>query len=222
MPNPRAVVGGFLVAASALALFVGYGEATAPPTSRYVVAVRDLAPGARVTADDLGTVAADLPDSMKAAAFERIADVAGKVVAGPIAEGELVQAGAVVSTDAAPGGLEVSFPVEAARALGGALDVGDAVDVLATFGAAGDTYTTTVVQGARVLAARDTARMLASSGTVTLTVAVATSDEARALVHAVNAGELIVVRADPSADAPDRTGTYRAPAGRDADASREE
>ena len=212
LPTGRAVVGGFLVAVSAVGIFAAWSSAAGGPDERFAVARRDLPIGHRIEAGDVTLQPMDLPTSLARAAFSNPRLLVGSTVVGPVGRGELLQAGDVVDSDGAPTDLEVSFAVERSRAVGGSLRPGEFVDVLGTFGAGGDTYTTTVVVGARVLAVDDGDGGLAAGDERTITLAVRTADEARAVTHAVNAGDVTLVRSRAAAgEDVDRSGTYRAP-----------
>lgn len=214
LPTGRAVVGGFLVALAALGVFVAYSRAAAGPSTSYVVARHDIPVGSRLTADDLTTLPMELPSVVAAnAAFTNEGKVVGATTVGPIRRGELVQAGDVVQKRSAADELEVSFSIAASRAIGGTLRPGDRIDVLATFGSGADTYTVAVVRHARVLSTGRSGGALGGDGqTETITVALATSDEALALSHAVTAGEVTLARST-GANATGPVGqSYRAPA----------
>ena len=64
LPNGRAVLGGFLIAASGVGLFAAYQQSNAAPQTRYVVTTRSLAPGEIVQRDDLGLAPAEVPPEM--------------------------------------------------------------------------------------------------------------------------------------------------------------
>lgn len=215
LPNARAVAGGFLVALSALGLFTAYAQATAGPTTSYVVARHDVALGTQLSEDDLVRLPMELPAAVADhAVFDRTAAVVGATTIGPIRKGELVQAGDLVRKRSGSAELEVSFEIEPARALAGSLRPGETVDVLATFGAGADAYTVVVVQGARVLASASTGNAL-TTGADVVSLAVASSDAALALTHAVNAGEITLVRSTGSSASTTAGQTYRAPAAAD-------
>ena len=212
LPTGRAVLGGFLVALSALGTFVAWSGVTKGPEAAYVVAGRDLSIGTRLTAADLRLVPMDLPDALaRTAAFDDAESLVGVKVINPIRKGELVQASSLVQPGAAAGALEVSFAIESARAVAGTLKPGEFVDFLATFGAGSDTYTTTVLQGARILDVRSTGGSLGSSDQQVITLEVADAAEARAIAHAVNVAKVTVVRSDASSAKSEQGGTYRAP-----------
>lgn len=212
LPTGRAVVGGFLVAVSALGIFTAYARATAAPTTSYVVARHDVAIGTQLAEDDLVALPMKLPEAVAGqAAFDRLSAVVGATTVGPIRKGELVQAGDLVRKRSGSTELEVSFEIEPARALAGSLRPGESVDVLATFGAGADAYTVIVVQQARVLASASTRTALATGSDV-ISLAVASSEAALALTHAVNAGDVTLVRSTGSTASGPAGQTYRAPA----------
>lgn len=213
LPSGRAVVGGFLVALSALGIYLAWSGATQGSATSYVVAARDLQVGARLTSADLELVTMELPEDLATnSAFDSVEALDGVKVINPVRRGELVQASSLVAAEGAPGQLEVSFAIEAARAVDGTLKAGEFVDVLATFGAGSDTYTTTILQGARILDVADSAGSLGSTDSLTITVAVADADDARAIAHAVNVAKLVLVRTDDATTTAGQGGTYRAPA----------
>jgi Flp pilus assembly protein CpaB len=217
LPGGRAVVGGFLVMVAMLGVYVTSISATDEPTQRYVVARRDLAPGAAITGADLTTVAMGLPPRIASSrAFTDTQQLVGSIVIGPIAAGELVQASSVIDKRGGTGEREMSIPVDADRSVAGGLRPGDRVDVAATFGTGDQAYSIFVVRGARVLARADGGGPLGDRGRETLTLSLESASDALALAHAVSAGQLTVVR---STGAPEAGGDpYRAPSGRAEDA----
>ena len=212
LPGGRAVAGGFLVALAAVGIFAGYTDATSGPDVRYLVARRDLPLGHRVAETDLEPVGLDLPGGLASRSYRSASQLAGAVVIGPVGKGELVQSSDVLADGAAPGGRQISFPVESARAVNGQLRRGELVDVLATYGTGGDAYTVVVVAGARV-ADRTTARAsLSDRGDEVVTLALPASADALAVAHAVNAGEVTLVRtAGTAADPTPAAAAYSAP-----------
>ena len=214
LPSGRAVIGGFLVALSALGIYGAWSAATAGPSERYLVARRDLPLGSQITPSDLALVTMDLPDSLvRNAAFTDPDELAGVTVVGAVRRGELVQAGDVLRRTGGPTDLEVSFSIEPSRALGGALVSGELVDVHATFGTGTDSYTAVVVAAARVLSTSSAGGPLADEAE-TITLAVKNRQEALALSHAVNAGEITLVRTGGNQPAGSNGDVYRAPASR--------
>jgi flagella basal body P-ring formation protein FlgA len=69
LPGGRAVLGGFLVAASATGVFAAWSASTTGPTASYVVVTSDVAPGERIERSDLAVVAVDLPSEQRRLAF---------------------------------------------------------------------------------------------------------------------------------------------------------
>lgn len=195
LPGSRALAGGFLVAVAVVGTFVTVTGAGRDARVPVVVARDDLALGARITAGDLALARVDVPPYMRARAFRSPDALVGAVVIGPVARGELVQHSDVLrGDDGAPPGREVSFPVEAARAVDGTLHRGEHVDVLVTYGTGESATTATVVRAARVVRVRAPGGVLADDRTLVVTVRVVTADDAIALAHAANAGEVTVVR----------------------------
>jgi hypothetical protein len=200
LPTGRAVVGGLLVALAAVGTFAAAttgGDGREP----VVVAARALAPGEVVGPGDLTTARFALPDGTEA--FSDPASLVGAVLVGPLDAGDLVQRADVVAAPAEPGGAEVSVSVPEARALGGAIARGERVDIVTTTGSGADACTARVVAGALVVRVDTGADGLGAVDVVVLRLAVPTADDALALAHAAQAGDLTVVRttgAAPSAD----------------------
>jgi Flp pilus assembly protein CpaB len=194
LPGNRAVVGGFLVAVAIVGTFATVSSAGDDHRITLVVARDDLAVGDRITADDLTVARLDVPPFVRARAFRSTDQLLGATVLGPVARGELVQASTVSRESNAPPGLQVSFPVEAARAVDGTLRQGESVDVLVTYGQ-GETATTKVVaHAARVVRTRTPGGVLRDDRTLVVTLVVATAEDAAAVAHAANAGEVTIVR----------------------------
>jgi len=213
LPGGRAVVGGFLVALSALGIYGAYTQAAAGPTTSFVVARRDVAIGARLTTDDLRLEVMELPDTLaNGSAFKSVATLVGATTVGPVRKGDLVQASDVVEKRSGTAELEVAFALESSRAVAGSLRPGELVDVLATFGAGGDAYTVTVVSRARILDARPAGGPLAGGDTDIIRLALTSGADALAITHAVNVGDVTLVRATGTEVSGAAGLTYRAPA----------
>lgn len=212
LPGGRAVAGGFLVALAAVGIFAGYTDATSGPDVRYLVATRDLPLGHRIGAGDLEAVAIELPGRLASRSYRSASQLTGAVVVGPVGRGELVQSSDVLAGGEAPGERQISFPVESARAVNGQLRRGEQVDVLATYGTGGDAYTVVVVAGARVADRATSRESLSDRGDEVVTLALPASADALAVAHAVNAGEVTLVRtAGTPADAAPAPAAYSAP-----------
>lgn len=210
LPGGRAVVGGFLVALSLVAIFTGYTRATSEPRVMFVVARSDLTVGDVIKLDDLALVPMDLPAATTGSrAFTDPESLVGATVLGPIAKGELVQAGAVLRRfGATGGGPQVSLALPSSRAVGGSLAAGELVDVLATYGSGVDAYTVTVVREARVVRVDATGGALSDGASLVITLAVSSHDDARAVSHSASAADVSVVRSDGTRSAGD---SYRTP-----------
>jgi Flp pilus assembly protein CpaB len=219
LPTGRAVVGGFLVALSAIGIFSAYLRAEAGPSTSYVVARRDIPVGTRLTSADITLMVMELPDVVaNAGAFRNRASLFGATTLGPVRRGELVQAGDVAKTGSGADELEISFAIDSSRALAGSLRPGERIDVLATFGSGGDTYTVAIVRNARVLEARSGAGRITAGDRDVLRLAVGSAQDALALTHAINAGEVTVVRTTGSRVDGMVGQTYRAPSSSDSSA----
>jgi Flp pilus assembly protein CpaB len=194
LPSGRAVVGGFLVALATVGVFAAYTSATAGPTTRYVVAARDLAPGDRITESSLRLVPLELPDEQRRRAYDVVGPLLDATVVEPLLPGELLQEGSIVATGAAPGTRAVSFAIDAAHAVNGSLRAGERVDVLATFGSGGEACTYLVAGDVALVRVNEAAGSLTSQAGMTITVEADTADDALAISHAANAGTVTLVR----------------------------
>ncbi|MEA3217337.1 MAG: hypothetical protein QOJ19_3493 [Acidimicrobiia bacterium] len=169
------------------------------PTTRYVVAGRDLAPGEIIGADDIRMARLDLPVDQARGTFSDPAQLNGAVMRGPLQEGAIVTSAAVEQASAAHAGAnyrELSVTLAADRAVGGTLRPGDRVDVAAT--ANGTTHV--LVQRVTVLAAtsgRNGSPL--SSGDVTVTLALPDAAPALAVAHGAAAAELTLLRSSRAA-----------------------
>jgi hypothetical protein len=207
LPGGRAVTGGLLVAAAAVGLFAAYARVGAGPRRSFVVTRHAMAAGSRVQASDLTLAALDLPPSLRARAFPRVAQLVGTTLVAPLGQGELVQASSVVA--ARPGGAArvVSFPVERGRL--GALKQGEKVDVLATYGTGADAYTAVVLRQALVTDVDRGKSSLGDTGSAVVSVAVDDPADELAMAHALQLGKLTVVVATGSPAGQGVPGTYR-------------
>jgi len=208
LPSGRALVGGLLLAVSGVVTFAAWQRASGVPDRSYVVAERQLAPGERLTADDLALVRLDLPGRVARGAFGDVETVVDRVTLGPVGAGELVQAAQVSDVSSAKPLVEVSFALARDRALDGRLRSGDRVDVFVTY----DDYTAAVVNGAEVVSVGDAGgSALGPAGEVTVTLALEAASRRAQLVHAVRAGEVTLVRSTQGVERAPGTGTVRTP-----------
>ena len=189
------MVGGLLVAAAAVGTFAAAAQAGDGDGTAYLVAARDLPPGHTLRADDLATVELDLPVDQAQAAFSHADELVDAVTLGPVAGGELLQAGALaLDGGTAPPSAELSFSVTLDRAVGGDLRPGERVDLLATYGVGDEAWTTTVLTDAVVLSAVAPTGMFASGDSTVVTLALPRRADVLAAAHAVDVGAVTVVR----------------------------
>lgn len=199
LPGGRAVVGGLLMAVAALGVFVAYSHASARPTAPVVVASTRLLAGETITAEDVHLVEADLPTEVATGTFGAAEDVIGRIALGPIAEGEILQAGLVTDDVSGEARHEVALTLPRAQVAVGRLKQGEQVDLFVTAGNA----TELVVRSAEVVqlgSAGDGS--ITSDREVELVVAVPSGDAVTALVHALRTGDVTVVRSTFGADDP--------------------
>jgi Flp pilus assembly protein CpaB len=209
------VVGGFLVTAAGVGIFAAYAGATTNHGVSYVVARHTLAVGQRISAADLTTAPMVLSSTIGSEfAFRDPGRLVGTLVVGPVQAGELIQASSIVAGTGTSGDRQLSFPIAAARAVDGTLQVGDLVDVLATYGSGADATTVAVVRRAEVVARSDASATLDPTGgtTETITLGLPRSVDSLAVAHAVDAGQVMLVRST-GAGAPTDSGSYRSAAG---------
>lgn len=215
LPTGRAVAGALLVAGAAVGVFAAYLDASATPSTRYLVAAQPLAPGtiiedrAAVTAN-FASVAMDLPaDQARTAVAEAELDMlVGTVAVGPVDDGALAQHATFIDATEHPGTHVVSFAIARRDALGGALATGRAVDIVATYTRGQDAYTEYVVRDVPVLDV--TARDDGGIGTteLVLTVAVESPGDVMALGHAVRTAS-VFLSAPPTGGDDEDPGFYR-------------
>ncbi len=206
LPGSRAVVGGLLVAASAVGLFAAASRSGEGPTRSYVVARQELAAGTRLEAAHLELVPMELAPVVRARAFDNSEPLLGTTLVAPLAAGELVQASAVVARRADSASRELSFTLERGR-LSPGVKQGERADLLATYGSGNDAFTTVVVRQA-VLVGIERPRA-GDAGPTTVTVALEEAADALALAHALQLGKITVVRATGAPPLPGVPPTYR-------------
>jgi Flp pilus assembly protein CpaB len=208
LPGGRAVLGAFLVAAAVVGVFGAYLSATAAPDAAYAVAAEDIEPGQVISGADVRFVPIDLPPDVRARSITDPEALSGATVLHARRPGELIQGSDVIRSGGPPGTREMSFAVDASRALGERIVPGERVDVLATYGSGDQAYTAIVVADALVLRAGAGGGGLAGQGRLELTLALAEAEAALALAHAVDVGQVTVVRATNSGARPS-TQAYR-------------
>jgi len=216
LPGGRAVVGSFIVALAAVLTFYAYSRGAHTPSQQYVVALRDLAPGDRISATDVGLVALNLPDAgVRHQVFGSPSTVIGASVLAPISDGALIQASEIVGRGGAVGSREISLDIDRSRAVGGTLKPGEYVDVLGTFGQGSDSYTSVIVPHVEVLTVAADGGDLGGATTELIVFAVDDGVSAEALANAAIAAQITLIRAaEQPAGAPNTTvPTYHPPSG---------
>lgn len=193
LPGGRAVMGGFLVAASATGIFAAWSATSSGPTARYVVVTADVAPGERIEASDLALAGVDLPRSQRRVSFTDIGSIVGATALAPLVDGQLVQTSDVAKPVGAPERAQVSLRLEPGAAVGGELRAGDVVDVIATYTAGGEPVTSTISRGAQVVKVLRDEQRVGSGGSIVLVLAVR-PDELEPIASASTAGHVTIAR----------------------------
>ena len=179
LPSNRAVVGGFLVAASAVGLFAAYGAAGDAPGTRYVVVIGDVQPGETLDAGDLALVAIDLPAAQRAVSFTDTGRLVGTVALARMKEGQLVQSSDVAEMSGAGDLAQISVAVEPGNAMNGDsryLRGGERVAVIATFTEGGSPVTRTLSRDALVVEVLEGRDGLGTNGLITVVLGVPPSE----------------------------------------------
>lgn len=211
LPGGRAVVGALLVAGAAVGVFGAYLNATAEPTTTYLVANRSIEPGTRfATIDDvaaaLSGVAVDLHPEIAARAIpiEEADGLVGTVLISPFEPGDLLHRTDIVRDGGVPEAQTLSFSLPASDAVAGTLRAGERIDVLATYGQGDTAYTAYVVRGVPVIRVAGGAGGGIGGGgeDVSLTVAVTSLADVQALGHAVNTASVFVTRSAAEGETP--------------------
>lgn len=207
LPGSRAVVGALLVTAAAVGVFASYLDATAEPTTSYVVAQTDHPVGTVLTSELLrdrsqfGAVPVDLPDEIDGAiAASDALDFAGTVTVAPLSAGDLVMTSGVASGDATDGTSRLSFPILSSRAVGGELGRGDVIDVVATYVDSSEVETRYVVREVRITDVDRTDGAIGAAGELILTLALPDGQAVLDVAQALDVAEVFVVRSPLTMD----------------------
>ncbi len=201
LPPRRAIVGGALVALAALGVFVAHRSASAPVSTRYLVASRDVPAGTVLTEGDLGSVALDLPDDMDVIDADRARELVGRVTKTGLSKLELVSGGDVFAEGrfADSDSVEIALDLPGARALAGLISAGSVVDVLATDTEQGRTQV--LAAGVRVSSVGESrAAAIGSSGAVRVVLSVDGTETATQVVDASLRSDLTLVLPRPVAE----------------------
>ena len=188
LPNGRAVLGGFLIAASGVGLFAAYEQAHSAPVTKYVVATRPLAPGEVIERDDLGLAPAELPPEMAESLTGDWRSLVGQETTGAVEKNQLLSPASVTKAGSGDGpARRVSLELSRAGAIDGNLESGAVVDVLAT--TEGEPEATVVAKRARVVALNnDSTGDLGQLGSLVVTIEVRDERSLSAVVGASAAG----------------------------------
>jgi len=179
LPGSRAVVGGLLVAASAVGLFSAYSSTHDRPATAYVTVAHDIVAGDILTDADLAVAAIDLPAAQRSVSFTDRRRLVGTVALARMRAGQLVQSADVADVRGAGRDAEISVPVEPANAMNGDrafLRGGEHVDVIATFTQGGTPVTRTVARDVVVIEVLVADRSLGTSGQLTVVLGVPPRD----------------------------------------------
>ena len=194
-PSRRAVLGGFLVALAAVLTWTTVRSAGRQPGRDIVVATRTIAPGERIDASSVTVRTVVMDADLAAHDFSSPTQLVDGVALAPIAEGAAIARSAVLADPSGEKLRQFSFPVERDRALNGDLRAGERVDVMATFGSGVESTTTVIARDALVLrVAEQRTGSLAASGTLVVTLGLASADQVLDAVHASQVADLTVVR----------------------------
>lgn len=202
LPGGRAVVGGFLVAAAAVGIFAAYATATAPPSTAYAVAARDVAVGSMLSGREFRFVPLDLPPALRSRAVpEELRDqLSGLQTLGPLTAGDLLLESNVVRAGGERPTEQISIPLASSRAMMGQLRAGEVVDIVATYGTGGaDSFTAYAARGVQVVAIEGGGSTIGQDIKV-FTVALERPEDVLSVAHAVNTAEVFLVRTPGGGD----------------------
>lgn len=200
LPGGRAVVGAFLVMLAAVGTFGAYLQATAAPTTSYLVATTALDVGQVLTEDDVAAqfaeVAVELPEEQAARTVRasQRGSLVGTVVVAPVAADDLVLVSSLEPVGTADAGVQLSVALPRDRAVGGSVAVGEVVDLIATFAGGQDDATTRIIARQVTIVAASGAGDDLDGGTVVLTVQVPDLGAAQTIQNAADVGELAILR----------------------------
>lgn len=138
LPGGRALLGGLLVALSAVGLVATQRGVDEPVGAKVLIARRSIPAGSTIVSRDLGWVSMSLYDGTARHAFRSPRQLVGRSAAVPIAADELISS-AMLAPKGPTTGRRVSIELTSASALGGSLHPGDRVDVVASGDAAAST-----------------------------------------------------------------------------------
>jgi Flp pilus assembly protein CpaB len=123
-----------LVTIAAAGVLFAHRSASAPPRSRYLVATQSIQSGQVIRAEDLGSIAIDLPSQLDAVPANQANKLIGRVAGNSLSPSELLRADDALDAGrfVDPTAIEVALELPPAQALMGIVQQGSFVDVLAT------------------------------------------------------------------------------------------
>ncbi len=197
----RAVAGGALVTCAAVGVFLTHRAASEPPQSRFLVAMEDIPAGATISADNLGSVAIDLPSDVAAINASDADDLIGRTVARAIPMASLISRGELLEHDRLPtaDSVEVTVEVERARSPLDALAPGDPVHLVATDPAGSGSRVLTSEARIASIDGASGSDGIGASGTASVRLSLPDLDSATAVIDADVRQELTLVIPSPAA-----------------------
>lgn len=199
LPSARAAVGALLCVLAALLTFVAYRQAQLPPTTKYLVAVHEMKPGAPLLPADFREEAITLPPQVAARSFTSFTQLQNAFLLGPIQQGELLQASNLANRSGGAGSFEWSFPIESIRAAGGFLRVGERIQILGTVSRDGQAVTE-IINPSALIIAMDRSDPNPFRGSLSILLALNSQAEVFRMQNALDNQKLTVVRGvDPAA-----------------------
>ncbi|MGI9120716.1 MAG: SAF domain-containing protein [Acidimicrobiales bacterium] len=197
LPGGRAVVGGFLMAASAVGIFAAYTAASTGPDGSYAVVTVDVAVGQRLTPAVLDVVPLDLGVDQRRVAFGGdIGALDGATALAPLVAGQLVQTSDVAKPAGGPDRAQISVAVDPGNALGGDLGLlgsGERVAVIVTYTQGGAPETATVSSDATIVRVLDGSERVGGGAGLTVVLAVPPG-ELEPIAQAAAAGVVSIAR----------------------------
>jgi Flp pilus assembly protein CpaB len=190
------------MAAAAAIAFVTTVGSHGRTTGGYAVASRRLAAGAVISPGDTTLARVGLPGATASSSFARPADLVGRTLAEPVAQGELIEASMLAPSGASSSLRPVTVSVDPVSAAG--LVPGDTVDVLAVAiatggGDASSGSVAVVLRGASLISIDSSGgNTLGSTGSSIATLGVTSLSEVEALVGASHSGVVSLVKAETS------------------------
>ncbi len=196
LPGGRAVVGGFLMAASAVGIFGAYTAASSGPDGSYAVVTVDVAAGQRLTPAALDVVPLDLGVDQRRVAFDDVGALDGATTLAPLVAGQLIQTSDVAKPAGGPDRAQISVAVDPGNALGGDLGLlgsGERVSVIVTYTQGGALETATVSSDATIVRVLDGSERVGGGAGLTVVLAVPPR-ELEPIAQAAAAGVVSIAR----------------------------